>query len=102
MKGRIAVGAHADIAVLDMSREEIVHAKSLQSRGKITPFEGRKTIGAPIHTLVRGRFVQRNRTLAPDISGHGKQVTDIQSMPEATPKNTDMTLSHLQSTGAPI
>ena len=95
MKGRLAVGAHADIAVLDMTREEVVQAKRLQSRGKITPFEGRKTVGAPVHTIVRGAFVQRDRTLVPDMAGHGKQVTDIQSMPTPSPQNTDMSLSHL-------
>lgn len=100
MKGRLAVGAHADIAVLDMAREEIVQAARLHSRGKITPFEGRKTIGAPVHTLVRGCFVQRDRMLVPDMAGHGRQVTGIQSMPEAKPKNTDMSLAHLLSAGA--
>lgn len=100
MKGRLAVGAHADIAVLDMAREEIVQAARLHSRGKITPFEGRKTVGAPVHTLVRGRFVQRDRTLVPDMAGHGRQVTGIQSMPEAKPRNTEMSLSHLLRAGA--
>ncbi|VVT23704.1 allantoinase AllB [Hoeflea sp. EC-HK425] len=100
MKGRLAVGAHADIAVLDMAREEIVQAARLHSRGKITPFEGRKTIGAPVHTLVRGCFVQRDRMLVPDMAGHGRQVTDIQSMPEAKPKNIEMSLAHLLSAGA--
>lgn len=100
MKGRLAVGAHADIAVLDMAREEIVQAARLHSRGKITPFEGRKTVGAPVHTLVRGHFVQRDRTLVPDMAGHGRQVTGIQSMPEAKPRNTEMNLSHLLRAGA--
>jgi dihydroorotase len=100
MKGRLAVGAHADIAVIDMAREEIVQAARLHSRGKITPFEGRKTVGAPVHTLVRGRFVQRDRTLVPDMAGHGRQVTGIQSMPKAKPRNTEMSLAHLLGAGA--
>jgi dihydroorotase len=100
MKGRLAVGAHADIAVIDMAREEIVQAAQLHSRGKITPFEGRKTVGAPVHTLVRGRFVQRDRTLVPDMAGHGRQVTGIQSMPKAKPRNTEMSLAHLLGAGA--
>ena len=95
MKGRLAVGAHADIAVLDMARTEIIEAARLHSRGKITPFEGRKTTGAPVHTVVRGRFVQRDRALVPGMAGHGKQVTDIQTMPEAHPQNTDMSLLSL-------
>ncbi|PWR04255.1 allantoinase [Meridianimarinicoccus roseus] len=98
-KGRLSVGAHADIAVLDMDRQEVIAADRLHSRGKVTPFEGRTTIGAPVHTLVRGRFVQRNRTLVPDIAGHGRQVTDIQRMPQPCPRNTDQTLAHLLAAG---
>lgn len=100
MKGRLAVGAHADIAVLDMSREETVQAKNLHSRGKITPFEGQTTIGAPVHTLVRGRFVQRDRTLCADVKGHGRQVTSIQAMPKADPRNQDQSLATILAAGA--
>ena len=99
MKGRIAVGAHADIAAVDMAREEVIRAENLHSRGKITPFEGRKTVGAPVHTLVRGRFVQRDRVLCPGMVGHGRQVTDIQSMPTPEPKNVDQTLATLLTEG---
>lgn len=93
MKGRIAVGAHADIAVVDLTRRETIMAQNLHSRGKITPFEGVGTIGAPIHTLVRGRFVQRDRKLVADMAGHGRQVTDIQRMPLPSPRNADQSLA---------
>lgn len=95
MKGRIAVGAHADIAAVDLGRAEVIGAARLHSRGKVTPFEGRQTTGAPVHTLVRGRFVQRDRMLCEGIRGHGRQVTDIQQMPPAEPKNTEQSLAHL-------
>lgn len=92
-KGRIAVGAHADIAVVDLDRRETVRAEALHSRGKVTPFEGTATVGAPVHTLVRGRFVQRDRRLVADMAGHGRQVTDIQRMPAPAPRHTDQTLA---------
>lgn len=94
-KGRLAVGALADVAVLDLSREEIIAAERLHSRGKITPFEGRKTVGAPIHTLVRGAFVQRDRSIVEGMAGHGTQVTDIQKMPVSRPRNVDQSLAYL-------
>ena len=100
MKGRLAVGAHADIAVIDLGREETIAASRLHSRGKITPFEGRKTVGAPVHTLVRGRFVQRDRQLVPGMSGHGRQVTSIQKMPPPHPTNVDQSLATLLAKGA--
>ena len=94
-KGRIGVGAHADIAILDLDRRETVAAERLHSRGKITPFEGVETVGAPVHTLVRGRFVQRDRMLVEGVSGHGRQVTSIQSMPSPKLCNQDLTLRAL-------
>ncbi|MEL6522741.1 MAG: allantoinase AllB [Pseudomonadota bacterium] len=97
-KGRIAVGAHADIAVLDLTREETVAADRLHSRGKVTPFEGHKTLGAPLHTLVRGTFIQRDRMFCDGTAGHGQQVTDIQAMPKPAPCNVNQSLAHLLGT----
>jgi dihydroorotase len=95
MKGRIEAGAHADIAVVDLDREETIRAAGLHSRGKITPFEGVTVRGVPVHTLVRGRFVQRDRTLVAGSKGWGRQVTGVQKMPPSAPKNTDQTLAAL-------
>lgn len=92
-KGRVEPGAHADIAVVDLAREETVAAARLHSRGRITPFEGRATTGAPVHTLVRGRFVQRDRALVPDARGWGRQVSAVQSMPPPAPRNLGQTLA---------
>lgn len=100
MKGRIAVGSHADIAVVDMARKETVDAQRLHSRGKITPFSGRKTVGAPVHTLVRGRFVQRDRQWVSESTGHGRQVSDIQRMPAPAPRNVEQTLAALTEAGS--
>jgi len=93
VKGRIAPGAHADIAVVDMNREEVVQAAALHSRGKITPFEGWPVKGVPIHTLVRGRFVQRDRKLVAEARGWGRQVTDIQRMPTPVIRNAERSLA---------
>lgn len=92
-KGRIEAGAEADIAVIDMDRTETIRAEALHSRGKITPFEGVSVTGVPIHTLVRGRFVQRDRQLVEASSGWGRQVTAIQAMPKPTIRNADQTLA---------
>ena len=89
------MGALADIAAVDMAREEVVAASRLHSRGKITPFEGRKTIGAPVHTIVRGAFVQRDRQMIEGMAGHGRQVTDIQTMPPPNPQNVDQSLAQI-------
>ncbi|MEM6712202.1 MAG: dihydroorotase family protein [Pseudomonadota bacterium] len=92
-KGHLSVGAHADIAVVDMERTETIRAADLHSRGKVTPFDGTHVQGAAIHTLVRGKFVQRDRQLVTAMQGHGRQVTDIQKMPPPTLANEDQFLS---------
>jgi dihydroorotase len=95
MKGRIAAGAHADIAVVDPARRETIRAVGLHSRSKVTPFEGVEVTGVPIHTLVRGRFVQRDRALVPGTAGWGRQVTDIQRMPPPAPRNEALAIGAL-------
>jgi dihydroorotase len=94
-KGRIVAGAQADIAVVDPQRREVIRAERLHSRGKVTPFEGVEVTGVPVHTLVRGRFVQRDRKLVQDAKGWGRQVTDIQRMPPAKPQNSDLAINVL-------
>jgi dihydroorotase len=89
----VEAGAHADIAVVDLARTETIAAERLHSRGKITPFEGKAVTGIPVHTLVRGRFVQRDRALVRAAKGWGRQVTGIQAMPPAVPRNRDQTLA---------
>lgn len=99
MKGHIGVGAHADVAVVDMNREETIRAVDLHSRGKITPFEGTQTKGVAVHTLVRGCFVQKDRKLITARKGHGAQVTDIQKMPEPILNHEDQFLSSILAKG---
>jgi dihydroorotase len=92
-KGVIAPGAEADIAVVDLKREMTLDDATMQTTAKVTPWHGRKVQGWPIHTLVRGRFVMRDRTLAECTQGHGRSVHVIQHMPAAQPRNTDQTMS---------
>ncbi|MEM7567776.1 MAG: dihydroorotase family protein, partial [Pseudomonadota bacterium] len=92
-KGALAPGSDADIAIVDLKRQETIRAEGLHSRGKITPFEAHETLGAPVHTLVRGRFVMRNRCLVEDTRGWGQSVTRVQTMPQPQPAHTDQTLA---------
>ena len=71
----------------------------LQSLSRITPFHGQRVTGLPIHTLVRGRFVMKDRTLMPGTRGWGRSVHTIQQMPQAQPRNTDNTMSAIVKAG---
>ena len=55
--------------------------------------------GLPLHTLVRGRFVMRDRTLVADTRGWGRSVHAIQQMPPPTPRNTDQTMEAIVRVG---
>jgi dihydroorotase len=98
-KGVIQPGTDADIAVVDLKREWTIDDAKLQSLSKITPFHGRRVTGLPIHTLVRGRFVMKDRTLVEGTRGWGRSVHTIQQMPQASPKNTDNTMSAIVKAG---
>jgi len=92
-KGAVQVGADADLAIVDLGRDWVIDDAALQSRSKITPWHGRRTKGLPLHTLVRGRFVMRDRVLVEDMEGWGRSVHAIQSMPPVRLRNTDATMT---------
>jgi dihydroorotase len=91
-KGAIQPGSDADIAVVDLAREWTIEDAALQSRSKITPWNARRVKGLPIHTLVRGRFVMRNRALVAGARGWGRSVHAIQKMPPARVRNAEQTM----------
>lgn len=98
-KGVIQPGTDADIAVVDLDRQWTIDDAKLQSLSRITPFHGQRVTGLPIHTLVRGRFVMKDRTLMPGTRGWGRSVHTIQQMPQAQPRNTDNTMSAIVKAG---
>jgi dihydroorotase len=91
-KGAIQPGAEADIAIVDLARPWTIEDAKLQSRSKVTPWNGRPVRGLPLHTLVRGRFVMRDRALVADTRGWGRSVHTIQHMPAPAVKNADNTM----------
>ncbi|MDT2022150.1 allantoinase AllB [Methylocella sp. CPCC 101449] len=94
-KGVIQAGADADLALVDLNRTMTIDDQALQTRSKITPWNGRTITGLPIHTIVRGRFVMRDRQLIADTAGWGRSVHSIQKMPPAKPRNTELTMRNI-------
>lgn len=59
-KGRIAVGADADLALVDLDAAVTVAAEDLRYRHQHSPYVGRTLRGRVARTLVRGRTVYRD------------------------------------------
>ena len=53
--GTLKVGADADIAIVDLSKEYKVEADKFISKGRNTPFDGWLLKGCPVVTVVKGR-----------------------------------------------
>jgi dihydroorotase len=56
-KGRIAVGADADLTILNLHKETLVDVHAFESKGRNSPFHGWKLKGIPVMTIVAGRVV---------------------------------------------
>ena len=56
-KGRIALGADADFAILDPRRSLTVDAKTSYSSAKWSPYDGWTTQGRIVRTILRGRTI---------------------------------------------
>jgi dihydroorotase len=98
-KGAIQPGADADIALVELAREWTIDDAKLQSRAKITPWNGRRVKGLPVHTLVRGRCVMRERRLVSETRGWGRSVHAIQRMPPAQVRNAEQTSAAIVRAG---
>jgi dihydroorotase len=62
--GTLAVGAPADVAVIDPERRWKVAARSFKSKSRNTPFEGWDLQGKAVATFVGGRLVYEDRPAA--------------------------------------
>lgn len=58
--GTLAVGAPADVTLLDLARRRQVDPARFESKGRNTPFGGWLLQGAPVMTIVGGRCVWKD------------------------------------------
>jgi dihydroorotase len=98
-KGALLPGSDADIAVVDLKRQWTIEDENLATRSKISPWNGRRVQGLPVHTLVRGRFVLRDRALVADTRGWGRSVHAIQKMLPPRVQHPDQTMAAVLQRG---
>jgi dihydroorotase len=62
-KGCLAVGSDADLTLVDLAAEGVIEERRLHGKNNLTPFEGHKTVGAAMATVVRGHVVMQDGEL---------------------------------------
>jgi dihydroorotase len=93
-KGALVPGADADLALVDLAARSRIDQSMLRSHhARVTPFHGHPLQGVPVHTLVRGHFVMRERELVAEARGWGTSVRRIQRMPPPAPRNVEHTMA---------
>jgi len=68
-KGRIARGYDADFTIVDLNLTRTIENKWIASRCGWTPFDGMKTKGWAVATILRGRIVMRDFVLTGESLG---------------------------------
>lgn len=58
--GSLKVGKIADVTIIDLGKEWTVDSMNFYTKGKFTPFEGKKCKGQAVATMVAGKFVMRD------------------------------------------
>ncbi len=58
--GCLKVGGKADITIVNPGQEWTVDSRTFYTRGKHTPYEGKKLKGRAVATIVGGKFVMKN------------------------------------------
>jgi dihydropyrimidinase len=72
-KGRIAVGADADLTLVDLNKVREVKWQDLESYADYSLYDGWKLKGWPVKTIVRGTTVMENaKVVGP--RGHGRYI----------------------------
>lgn len=56
-KGNIAIGADADLVIVDLEEKRCIDPAKLHSEADFTPFEGIEVFGWPLITLLRGKKI---------------------------------------------
>ncbi|MAV64277.1 MAG: hypothetical protein CBD97_00730 [Pelagibacteraceae bacterium TMED237] len=68
-KGLLKTGYDADIVIIDMEKEKVISNKNMKTKCKWSAFNGKKTKGWPITTIVNGDIVYENEKLNMNVRG---------------------------------
>lgn len=75
-KGAIRVGSDADLTVVDLDRTGSIEAARMHGKNNHNPFEGHRTRGEAVATIVRGAFAMRDGELVGEPRGRMVRPTE--------------------------
>ncbi len=75
-KGALLVGSDADLVIVDLKREVAPSDEKMYSKVKWTPYRGRRLVGAPVLTMLRGKVIAKDGVVTGK-SGYGKYVAGV-------------------------
>ncbi len=62
-KGKLAVGAYADILVFDDEKQVTISSDMIKHKHKITPYVGKQVVGEIVNTYLRGQLVYSEQNI---------------------------------------
>src|SRR5699024_6851468 len=68
-KGTLQVGSDADLTIVDMDKETVIKREKLQSKSKVTAYDGIHIKGMPVMTIVRGTAVMKDGRIQSNLIG---------------------------------
>jgi len=68
-KGSLQVGTDADITIVDMEKSFHIDKNSLQSKSKVTAYDGWSGVGSPVATIVQGNIVMKDGQIIQENKG---------------------------------
>lgn len=77
-KGAIEVGADADLTILELQRDGVIEAARMHGKNNYSPWEGRRTTGEAVATVVRGQVIMRDGELVG--APRGRMVTRVRDL----------------------
>lgn len=58
-KGQVTIGFHGDFVLVDLEKEYVIDTKKFLSKGKNSPFQGKKVYGEVVMTIKAGNIVYK-------------------------------------------
>jgi dihydroorotase len=66
-RGSLWIGKPADLTIIDVEKEFEIQSEAFESKGKNSPFLGKKVYGQTVCTVVDGQIVWKNETVKMEV-----------------------------------